>query len=131
MSARKQHMKKKQPAKNEPIGLKQRAEHLGLNPATISVVLNEVPGRSIPQATRDRIKAAAKEFNYQPSLLARSLRNRRTRRIVTDDEKAIEHAEGDRRNSEEVHRSNRFSVITEKGKPALARLRISRLQIHP
>jgi hypothetical protein len=38
--------------------------------------------------------------------------------IVTDDEKAIEHAEGDRRNSEEVHRGNRFPVITDKGKPA-------------
>jgi DNA-binding LacI/PurR family transcriptional regulator len=58
--------------------LKKLAEHLGLHPATVSVVLNEVPGRSISQATRDRIKAAAKEFNYQPSLLARSLRNRRT-----------------------------------------------------
>jgi hypothetical protein len=31
--------------------------------------------------------------------------------VVTDDEKAIEHAEGDRRNSEEVHRGNRFPVI--------------------
>jgi DNA-binding LacI/PurR family transcriptional regulator len=71
-------MKKKPSSPREPIGLKKLAEHLGLNPATISVVLNEVPGRSIPQATRDRIKAAAKEFNYQPSLLARSLRNRRT-----------------------------------------------------
>ncbi len=71
-------MKKTPPPKNEPIGLKQLAEYLGLNPATISVVLNEVPGRSIPQATRDRIKAAAKKFNYRPSLLARSLRNRRT-----------------------------------------------------
>ena len=58
--------------------LKKLAEHLGLHPATVSVVLNEVPGRSISQATRDRIKAAAKELNYQPSLLARSLRNRRT-----------------------------------------------------
>jgi LacI family transcriptional regulator len=58
--------------------LKKLADHLGLHPATVSVVLNEVPGRSISQATRDRIKAAAKEFNYQPSLLARSLRNRRT-----------------------------------------------------
>src|SRR5262249_3166649 len=38
----------------------------------------DVSGRSIPQATRDRIKAAAKELNYQPSHLARSLRNRRT-----------------------------------------------------
>lgn len=67
-------------AKNtpEPIGLRKLAEHLGLNPATVSVVLNDVPGRSIPQATRDRIKAAAKELNYQPSHLARSLRNRRT-----------------------------------------------------
>src|ERR1035438_4367465 len=60
------------------ISLKKLAEHLGLNPTTVSVVLNDVPGRAIPQATRDRIKAAAKELNYQPSLLARSLRNRRT-----------------------------------------------------
>jgi LacI family transcriptional regulator len=58
--------------------LKQLAAHLGLNPATVSVVLNEVPGRSIPAATRDRIKAAAKAMNYQPNLLARSLRSRRT-----------------------------------------------------
>src|ERR1700733_3196695 len=58
--------------------LKKLADHLGLNPATVSVVLNDVAGRSIPQVTRDRIKAAAREFNYQPSLLARSLRNRRT-----------------------------------------------------
>lgn len=60
------------------VSLKELAAHLGLNPATVSVVLNDVPGRSIPQATRDRIKAVAKELNYQPSLLARSLRNRRT-----------------------------------------------------
>jgi LacI family transcriptional regulator len=58
--------------------LKQLAERLGLNPATVSVVLNDVAGRSIPQVTRDRIKAAAKEMNYQPSLLARSLRNHTT-----------------------------------------------------
>jgi DNA-binding LacI/PurR family transcriptional regulator len=75
-SRKKRPMKKKSP--HEPVGLKKLAQHLGLNPATISVVLNDVPGRTIPQATRDRIKAAAKEFNYQPSLLARSLRNRRT-----------------------------------------------------
>ena len=50
--------------------------------------------------------------------------------VVTDDEKAIEQAEGDRRNSEEVHRGNRFTVITEKGKPARGRLRISRRPFH-
>ncbi len=63
------------------VSLKQLAAHLGLNPATVSVVLNDVPGRSIPQVTRDRIKAAAREMNYHPSLLARSLRNRRTQTI--------------------------------------------------
>lgn len=71
-------MSKNHDKQSKPIGLKKLAAYLGLNPTTVSVVLNEVPGRSIPQATRDRIKAAAKKFNYQPSLLARSLRNRRT-----------------------------------------------------
>src|ERR1700747_1793629 len=51
--------------------------------------------------------------------------------VVTDDEKTIGRAEGDRRNSEEVHRGNRFPVITEKGKPAPGRLRISRHPFHP
>jgi hypothetical protein len=51
--------------------------------------------------------------------------------IVTDDEKAIERAEGNRRNREEVHRGNRFAVITEKGKPAPRRLRITRCAFHP
>ena len=63
---------------SKPISLKQLAEHLGLNPATVSVVLNNVPGRSIPEATRERIKAAAAKLNYQPNLLARSLRSQRT-----------------------------------------------------
>jgi hypothetical protein len=51
--------------------------------------------------------------------------------IVTDDEKAIECAEGDRRNREEVHRGNHFPVIAEKGKPAPSRLRISGRPFHP
>ena len=51
--------------------------------------------------------------------------------VVPDDEKAIERAEGDRRNSEEVYRGNRFPVIAEKGKPAPGRLRISRRPFHP
>jgi LacI family transcriptional regulator len=74
-------MKRKRPPIDGPISLKTLAKYLNLNPATVSVVLNEVPGRSIPQATRERIKSAAKELNYQPSLLARSLRSRRTQTI--------------------------------------------------
>jgi DNA-binding LacI/PurR family transcriptional regulator len=74
-------MKRKLRVPAGPISLKTLAKYLDLNPATVSVVLNEVPGRSIPQATRDRIKAAAKKLNYQPSLLARALRSRRTQTI--------------------------------------------------
>jgi LacI family transcriptional regulator len=65
-------------ADHRPVSLKQLAAYLDLDPATVSVVLNDVPGRSIPPVTRDRIKAAARELNYQPSQLARSLRSRRT-----------------------------------------------------
>jgi DNA-binding LacI/PurR family transcriptional regulator len=61
-----------------PVSLKTLAAYLNLDPTTISVVLNDVPGRSIPEATRERIRKAALKFNYQPSFLARSLRNRRT-----------------------------------------------------
>jgi DNA-binding LacI/PurR family transcriptional regulator len=61
-----------------PASLKILADYLGLCPATVSVVLNNVPGRSIPQRTRERVLEAARKFNYQPSLLARSLRKKRT-----------------------------------------------------
>src|ERR1700761_693339 len=64
-----------------PVSLKTLAAYLNLDPTTISVVLNEVPGRSIPESTRERIRKAALKFNYQPSFLARSLRNRRTMTI--------------------------------------------------
>lgn len=65
----------------QPVTLKSLAAYLKLNPATISVVLNDVPGRSIPEATRERIREAARRFQYQPSFVARSLRNRKTMTI--------------------------------------------------
>jgi DNA-binding LacI/PurR family transcriptional regulator len=70
--------KKEQKRSEKPVSLKILAEYLGLCPATVSLVLNNVPGRSIPQETRERVRAAARKFNYQPSLLARSLRKQRT-----------------------------------------------------
>jgi DNA-binding LacI/PurR family transcriptional regulator len=65
----------------KPVSLKTLAAYLNLDPATVSVVLNKVPGRSIPEVTRERIRAAALKFNYEPSFLARSLRSRRTMTI--------------------------------------------------
>lgn len=64
-----------------PRSLKELAAYLKLDPSTVSVVLNNVPGRSISEPTRERIKAAAQMFNYRPSLLARSLRQKDTRTI--------------------------------------------------
>lgn len=57
------------------------AEYLSLSPSTISFVLNDAPGRSIPETTRQRVKAAAAKFNYQPSMIARSLQGKRMQTI--------------------------------------------------
>jgi DNA-binding LacI/PurR family transcriptional regulator len=80
------------PQAGKPVGLKTLAEYLNLSPATISIVLNESPvAKSIPLATRQRVIAAAKEFNYAPSALARGLRMKRTHTIGII---APEHSEG-------------------------------------
>src|SRR5437588_13108025 len=61
------------------ITLKRVADHVGLTPGTVSSVLNDAPSsRSIPQRTKDRILAAARELNYRPNFFARSLRKKRT-----------------------------------------------------
>ena len=46
------------------VSLKDLAAHLNLSPSTISFVLNDTPGRSIPEATRERIRAAAIAQSY-------------------------------------------------------------------
>lgn len=61
--------------------LKMLAEYLGLSPSTVSFVLNNTPGRSIPEATRARVKAAAEKFNYRPSMIARTLQGKRMQTI--------------------------------------------------
>lgn len=67
------------PTERSPVSLKQLAAHLGLSTTTLSLVLNESPtANSIPQETKDRIFSAAREMNYRPNYLARSLRVQRT-----------------------------------------------------
>lgn len=66
----------------EQVNLKELAAHLGLSPTTLSIVLNESPkASSIPQETKDRIVNAARDMNYRPNYLARSLRVQRTRTL--------------------------------------------------
>jgi DNA-binding LacI/PurR family transcriptional regulator len=61
------------------VSLKKLAEHLGLSPATVSLVINRSSvADSIPQATKDRIFAAARKFKYRANFFARSLRTQRS-----------------------------------------------------
>jgi DNA-binding LacI/PurR family transcriptional regulator len=71
--------KKTQGSKPGAVTIKAVAQHVGLTPGTVSVVLNNSPSaRSIPQETQERIHAAAKELNYHPNFFARTLRSKRT-----------------------------------------------------
>jgi DNA-binding LacI/PurR family transcriptional regulator len=74
--------KKQAPETNRPATLKMLAEYLDLSPATVSIVLNNSPvATSIPAATKQRVHAAAKKFDYRPNLHARMLRSRLTNTI--------------------------------------------------
>ena len=60
--------------KTQVVTLKAVAQHLGLTPGTVSAVLNDSPSaRSIPQETKNRIRAAAQELNYRPNFFARTI----------------------------------------------------------
>ena len=61
------------------VNLRELAEHLGLSVATVSLVMNRSPAaKSIPQQTQNRVRAAARELNYRPNVMARMLRQQRS-----------------------------------------------------
>ena len=63
------------PPAKKATSLRMVADHVGLSLAAVSRVLSgAAAAKSIPPATQQRILAAAKELNYRPNLLARSLR---------------------------------------------------------
>jgi LacI family transcriptional regulator len=65
----------------QPVTLRTLAAYLGLDPVTVSVVLNDVLGRAIPERTRQRIKEASRALGYSPNIFARALRTKKTRTI--------------------------------------------------
>lgn len=68
--------------KGDSVSLKDLALHLGLSTTTLSLVLNESPqADSIPADTKKRIFDGARELNYRPNYLARSLRVQKTNTI--------------------------------------------------
>lgn len=65
--------------KEARVTLKTIADHLNLTPGTVSAALNNSSAaKSIPEHTKQRILAAARELNYRPNFFARSLRLQRT-----------------------------------------------------
>jgi LacI family transcriptional regulator len=62
--------------------LKTVAKAVGLTPGTVSAVLNNTKAcRSVPEQTKQRVFAAARELNYKPDFWARALRLKRTNTI--------------------------------------------------
>jgi DNA-binding LacI/PurR family transcriptional regulator len=61
------------------VTLKAVAARAGFSPGIVSAVLNDAPSaRHIPNPTRERIVAAARELDYRPNFFARTLRKQRT-----------------------------------------------------
>lgn len=55
------------------------AKHLGLSVATVSYVMNDKTAENgIPDKTAQRVREAARKFDYVPNDLARSLRKQQT-----------------------------------------------------
>ncbi len=54
------------------------AELAGVSRTTVSFVLNNAPGMRIPEETRQRVLAAARQLNYHPDAAARSMVSGRT-----------------------------------------------------
>jgi LacI family transcriptional regulator len=66
-------------ARPQKVTLKFLSQLLGLSKTTISVVLNNSPhAKTIAQGTRERVFAAAKEHNYRPNFIGRSLNDGRS-----------------------------------------------------
>jgi LacI family transcriptional regulator len=59
----------------------------GVSPTTVSFVLNDVAGSGISEATKERVRASARELRYRPNATARLLRTDRSHAIgfVTDE----------------------------------------------
>ena len=58
------------------------ARAAGVSGATVSYVLNATPGQSISPATRDAVLRAARDLDYRPNVLARSLRRGRGNAVI-------------------------------------------------
>ncbi len=65
------------------------ARESGVSRATVSYVLNNVAGQTIPLSTRERVRDAAATLGYAPSAAAASLRRGHSRIVLVVTERAL------------------------------------------
>lgn len=65
------------PQRTRNVTIKEIAVHCGVSPSTVSLVLNG--SQKIKKETREKVRKAADELDYQPNEMARSLVSRRSR----------------------------------------------------
>ena len=70
---------RKKNAARERCSIRDLAEYVGLSTCTVSKVLNGRTGTKIPEATRERVLAAARELHYVPNAAARNLKQQASR----------------------------------------------------
>lgn len=73
------------------VSSKDVAKAAGVSQATVSYVLNNVPGIKIKPETRDAVLAAAKALNYVPNLNARNMRLKKSMSLAIVSDKNISH----------------------------------------
>jgi LacI family transcriptional regulator len=67
------------PSSERPLTMAQLAKHVGVSASAVSVVLSNTNSRiKVSETTRQRILEAARELNYRPNVVARSLRKQHT-----------------------------------------------------
>ena len=67
---------------NRRITIKDVAREAGVSHVTVSYVLNNTPGRTIPEETRSRVLAAVRKLDYRPYAPARSLRSGKSKIVL-------------------------------------------------
>ncbi|QAY74210.1 LacI family transcriptional regulator [Agromyces protaetiae] len=69
-------------ARARKVRIRDVAAAAGVSTATVSYVLNDVPGQTITEATRERVRAAVASLGYVPHGLARALREGMSRIVL-------------------------------------------------
>ena len=67
---------------NHRITIKDVAREAGVSHVTVSYVLNKTPGRTISEATIERVKAAVRKLDYHLYAPARTLRSGKSKIVL-------------------------------------------------